>query len=436
MKICKLYIKDYQQFKDFELDLTYPKGHPKAGEPLEKVCLIGSNGTGKTTLLKSIYTSTPLKDIAFPQLSTNSITTYKFNNSYYYYVKLITAQKYLLFDERINSIENWQEKIMSSNKRLNLFYNHYGVQDRLISDMLINIPAEGDTNTYSDDFQNATLNDSLKLFDNFPSYHQISPDTLKSFWQLLIYQIKKRENDFRDFQNKEENLDKTIRQVRDEFDAIQPKILAKIAVLWDKILGKAGLEFDVEGASNPIQLNDNLLAYIRLKSTKERIPYNQLSTGIRNFIFRLGHIFTLYFGRDIQRGFLLLDEPENSLHPDFLYDLIDIYTGIIQNTQFITATHSPIIAAQFEPYERFVLEFNEEGYVTVRRGTTPAGDDPNDILKNDFQVRSLLGSKGVEKWERYLELKSLIENESDKSKKMTFLEEFMAIGNAYNFPLK
>jgi len=42
----------------------------------------------------------------------------------------------------------------------------------------------------------------------------------------------------------------------------------------------------------------------------------------------------------------------------------------------------------------------------------------------------------VEKWKRYLELKSLIENESDKSKKIVFLEEFMAIGNAYNFPLK
>jgi uncharacterized protein YhaN len=50
MKICKIRIKDYQQFKDIELDFT----HPKTGEPLDKICFIGSNGTGKSTLLNFI----------------------------------------------------------------------------------------------------------------------------------------------------------------------------------------------------------------------------------------------------------------------------------------------------------------------------------------------------------------------------------------------
>ena len=50
MKISRIKIKNLQQFKDLELDLTYPKGHDKAGEPLDKVCIIGQSGTGKTTL--------------------------------------------------------------------------------------------------------------------------------------------------------------------------------------------------------------------------------------------------------------------------------------------------------------------------------------------------------------------------------------------------
>ena len=54
MKITKLKITNFQQFKNFELDLTYPKGHPKAGKPLDRVCFIGQSGTGKTTLLKRI----------------------------------------------------------------------------------------------------------------------------------------------------------------------------------------------------------------------------------------------------------------------------------------------------------------------------------------------------------------------------------------------
>ncbi len=47
MKITKLHIHDFQQFRDFELDFT----DPKTGLPLERICLIGRNGTGKSTLL-------------------------------------------------------------------------------------------------------------------------------------------------------------------------------------------------------------------------------------------------------------------------------------------------------------------------------------------------------------------------------------------------
>ena len=52
MKISRIEIKNFHQFQNFELDLTCPKGHEKAGQPLDKVCFIGQSGTGKTTLLK------------------------------------------------------------------------------------------------------------------------------------------------------------------------------------------------------------------------------------------------------------------------------------------------------------------------------------------------------------------------------------------------
>lgn len=51
MKVKELYIKKYHQFEDFRLDLTYPEGHEKAAQPLDKVCFIGQSGTGKTSLL-------------------------------------------------------------------------------------------------------------------------------------------------------------------------------------------------------------------------------------------------------------------------------------------------------------------------------------------------------------------------------------------------
>src|SRR5437867_3509774 len=50
MKICKIWIKGYQQFENVTLDFT----NPVNGEPSEKICLIGRNGTGKSTILRLI----------------------------------------------------------------------------------------------------------------------------------------------------------------------------------------------------------------------------------------------------------------------------------------------------------------------------------------------------------------------------------------------
>ena len=123
------------------------------------------------------------------------------------------------------------------------------------------------------------------------------------------------------------------------------------------------------------------------------------------------------------------------MYPDFLYDLIETYTELTQNTQFFVSTHSPIIAAQFEPFERFILDFDDNAKIVVRKGTIPVGDDPNDILSKDFYVRNLMGKEGVKKWERYIELKSLIQKEKDIETKSQLADEFIEIGNAYNFDL-
>ncbi|MEM7536522.1 MAG: AAA family ATPase, partial [Chloroflexota bacterium] len=183
----------------------------------------------------------------------------------------------------------------------------------------------------------------------------------------------------------------------------------------------------------PYQLTENLEAYIRLKDSDTIIDYNLLSSGIRNFIFRLGHIYALYFNRQINRGFLFLDEPEQSLYPDFLYDIIERYLSVIHNTQMFVATHSEIVAAQFKPNERIRLYFDDDSAVSWRRGITPEGDDPNDVLRTDFAVRSLYGKEGLRQWNRFRELRRKILETDDPDKKIPLIDEYMKIGNAYNF---
>lgn len=343
----------------------------------------------------------------------------------------------------INEIENFNSlnKFITLNESNTIKFMEIYRLWQLKNKLHIYSPSETHNNKLINinDVPETSVNNALQLFKNFPVYHEVSDQNIQNFWTLLIYLIKKRDEEQQFFENKPENLSKIKRELLAEFEKINPKILDKIAILWNKILDKADLEFDIEGASNPIQLTDNLKAYIRLKGTKENIPYNELSTGIRNFIFRVGHIFSLYFNREVKNGFLLIDEPENSLFPDFLFELIETYESIVvdkngnNNTQIFMTTHNTIIAAQFEPHERIILEREDNGTVKAYKGKTPVGDDPNDILKNDFELQSLMGKKGERMWNEYLNLKQNLRKANNDKEKLELIDKITSIGSAYNF---
>lgn len=461
MKICKIHIRGFQQFEDTILDFT----HPETGEPLDKICFIGRNGTGKSTLLKVIQQLILEPSSNFG----NGLILIELKHTDQQLSILQTPKGLFVFNLSDSIILNQLIQVLDMPKQDQL-YQQLTELDNLLnkpwggafwtdlllkdntSDLLIYSPTEASiSNTTITankiiqrsvdiiDIPKTNLNDALKLFSHFPFYHVVSEQNIREFWQILIFLIKKRENEREDFENLPENLNKTKKQLIDEFESQNPKIENKLAELWNKILDKAGLELDLENLKKPVQLTDNLQAYIRLKSTKERINYNQLSTGIRNFIFRIGHIYSLYFNREIKRGFLLVDEPENSLFPDFLFNLMELYNEIVidkngeNNTQFFVATHSPIVAAQFQPYERIILEWDDHGHVTAHKGYAPIGDDPNDVLEQDFGLENLMGKEGQKMWKKYLELRKKLRRTTDEEEKDTLIREINKIGEQYNF---
>jgi len=449
MKIAEIRIKNYRQFKDIRLDFTDPQG-----KPVDKICFIGRNGTGKSTLLNLLNQSL-LNRFVLGETANNSFISIKFQAGNHYFFLFATA-KYgvYYFKQEITQEINWFEKITSANDVQSEIIAHSkffltqlrGTASNIrlknnSADLLIYSPPESSSNSYLllDDVPKTNLNDALSLFEKFPFYHTVSDQNVNEFWKMLIYLLKKRENERILFENNPQNIDKTKRQLIGEFSKKNPPILAKIAKLWNKILAHAGLEFDAQSANNPVQLTDNLKAYIRIKSTGERINYNQLSTGIRNFIFRIGHIYSLYFNREVKNGFLLLDEPENSLFPDFLFDLMETYQEIIvdkngeNNTQFFVSTHNPIIAAQFEPYERIVLEWNKDGFVDAFKGESPVGDDPNDLLIRDFKLKNLMGKAGQKMWNKYIELRKRLIRSNNNSEKKELMAQINKIGQLYNF---
>jgi energy-coupling factor transporter ATP-binding protein EcfA2 len=458
MKITEIRLKNYCQFDNFCLSLR----HPKTQQPLDKICFIGANGTGKSTILSLIAnflsTQNPIPFVA-SSVSEKTLIGLRIQSESEDGYFLFTGNSSILmpfggnvFYVPQSSFETdlwkgmWAQdsdlrelvRDPSNHALLQEFRAHFSnVQAKIAlspngNDLAIYAPPDGNSQLHG--IPDTNVNSALGLFTTMPAYHRVSYEDVAGFWNVLIYQIKKREAEKLAFLEAPETQAKAVGQVRHLFDAAHPEILTELAKQWNLILERAGLEFDVEHAKIPVQLNENLLAYIRSRRFPDRqIPYNQLSTGIRNLIFRLGHIYSLYFNRKIDRGFLLIDEPELSLFPDLLYDIVDRYLAITQNTQMFIATHSPIIAAQFEPFERIILEFDDAGFVTPTVGISPAGDDPNDLLVNDFGVRSLYGHKGIEQWDRFLELRQLIHDAADTAQKKTWLDEYLKIGNAYNF---
>jgi len=81
-RIIQIDLKNYNQFeKNLRLDFTYPKGHKKEGQPLEKICLIG-HGTGKSSILELIKAHLSQNKASTP--NANLKTVFIYHKSYDY----------------------------------------------------------------------------------------------------------------------------------------------------------------------------------------------------------------------------------------------------------------------------------------------------------------------------------------------------------------
>jgi hypothetical protein len=175
-------------------------------------------------------------------------------------------------------------------------------------------------------------------------------------------------------------------------------------------------------------VNTEYVIPIKSKINDEIIPIAGLSTGTKGLLLALFPLFEL----DTIDSMILFDEPERSLFPDMQIDLITHYQKIAPSSQIIVATHSPFIAAAFEPEERFILYFDEKGKVAVRKGESPIGDDPNDILRNDFNV-DYYNNFGKQAYNNYLELKRQASQEKEPKRKKELIIEMAKLGDKYNF---
>jgi len=376
MKITQINIKDYNQFKNLILDLTYPQGHPKEGQALEKICLLGQSGTGKTSLLnvcKTILEATfkPDQDDSLQATLDSAVQKHLLKNismiGYFKEVETVIE----IFDK---GDVVWKWHLTPQTKKLmplDFLADFYMDKNKLISfpaeivDQVNRILQDKNQSTHPFDYfkteteikENFSISEeNRKVFDfETENFLDIWTDILKNINDYKVEELKYSQqmaNAFTESQEKGEKLLSQFKQWRQE----NPNPIEKLAQKLNPILNQFYLNlkttFDFQSIED--------LKFIKIQSLNgTEIPYQGWSTGTKQFILTLTPLFQL----NTEDTIILIDEPERSLYPDIQTEIIDYYTTLAPQAQFFFATHSPLIASTFEPWEIVELKFNEQGMV-------------------------------------------------------------------------
>lgn len=308
MKVKSLSIKDFNQFKDFELDLTYPAGHPKAGLPLDKVCIIGQSGTGKTSLLNKLATK--------PQ------TYHPPTNS-----DVARPLGFINFEDTNLGIS------------AKLYDNGYIGENFLKLTYQPPIMIEADVGSKDLGRNLGYWNDIIK---EIVTFREQEIQKKLEIAELITTNQERLQEELANFNEWQKNMPNPLKDLADNF--------------LDKILYKFNLR--VRQSLDFKRTEDIETIKIETLEGKE-VPNNLLSTGTKQVI-----LTTLpLYAQKPQGKIILFDEPERSLYPDIQTLIVDFYIQLTTNCQFFFATHSPLIASCFEPWEIVELKFRPDGTV-------------------------------------------------------------------------
>lgn len=344
-------------FQNLHLDLTYPAGHPKAGRALDKVCIIGQSGTGKTTLLKLIsilsYRTSQFDQVGSLDKIKNIEIEFEFSD--------VTATKYLEADiSSDDTVKSYWRNYLKAGEPLSpdAVNKLWSELNSRILPLSIYFPADL---VYDLEADSSSVNDYTKK-----RTIDFSTEKAADIWSIILNKIQK-------YQEEELKIRQQISKVAEKSDNIQE-------------IQRAVKELEEwrQSAFNPVEdvaqncLNDVLHHFgLRVKTALDfqkkedigflkiedfennEVPNGLLSTGTKQVMLSALPLYLL----KPNKCQILYDEPERSLYPDLQRFIIDYYVSLTTDSQFFFSTHSPIIASSFEPWEIVELKFDEKWYV-------------------------------------------------------------------------
>jgi len=368
MKIESLKIKNYKQFTNLELKLTYPMGHKKEGQPLDKICIIGQSGTGKTNLLKIIRdkkNNNDLKTVFRKEESSNSEKIYFVSvEKYSQEVLSQTNIEFSSYDKQLlEKLEYAKGKLVleeideSHNEHILPFSAQAQIQKivrmqdsiKTVQDKRreVNWEINRIKDKYSfDSKENISTNKNIINININDNVFELLKEKTKNYDTEKSKYTRKLSNKLVHTEYSKEDFILDIKKWEEENE----NILEKIANDINHIISNFNLELEIDEDTNSYE---ELI--IKDFSTDKIINYDDVSTGTKNLVSTLMPL-RIHKPKD---SIILIDEPENSFYPNIQRQLTDLYMNIGENNQLIMATHSPLIASSFEPWEVVELKFDK-----------------------------------------------------------------------------
>lgn len=293
IKFIKMKFNNHPILKNLEVDFRDQRGNP-----VDTIIFAGENGTGKSTILESIY----------------KIVSYAVDFEVDVYVNNMGKESFLQYRKK---------------------EDFYRVNDKFQSDKsfrkmfpMSGIFSDVDINFKSHDISTVT---SLAL-DNVSGSRKSDSNLPNNIKQLLI-----------DIQAQDDaELSKLYREAKEKGLSTETIQLNEKMPRFTNAFNKMFNDLTY----NKIENTNNLKAII-FNKFGESIPIDQLSSGEKQIVYR--GCFLLKDKNAIQGATVLIDEPEISLHPLWQGKILDYYKDIftndngIQTSQLFVVTHSPFI---------------------------------------------------------------------------------------------
>ena len=348
---------------------------------LDKIVLIGENGTGKTTILKEIC---DLMDIESNSKSENKIfLDLEENEKYLFKNYLLENNNNIIMEDDI-LYDCADIKCLDIKKEA---FNFEEIEKDKYKSKVIYLPAEVNFN-------------SLKRVDRTFRYkykfrNEINENLISDLPSAIANRI---------YVEMIMNEDLPARESRE-----------KVCKEVNSIFESMDLDVELIGLSK----DEDTVPIFRNIEGKE-FDISGLSSGEKQLFLRALSLKFL----NVNNSIILIDEPEISLHPRWQRKIINVYENIGENNQLIIATHSPHIIGNVTKEQIRVLKRDKEGIKVMNYEELDEtyGRTVESIL---MEIMGIVNTRNEETAEKIETLRNLVREDKYESKEFEELYEVL-----------